>query len=107
MSVFIEGEERAMDVESTVHFLSAAKYTKISLLQAAFETYHLMSEKWFIHASPTLFHAGTSHPQLSSCFLLPAKEDSIVGIYDTLKQVPPSRALGIRPQTVSRKNARD
>lgn len=55
--------------------------------QAAFETYHLMSEKWFIHASPTLFHAGTCQPQLSSCFLLTTKEDSIAGIYDTLKQV--------------------
>lgn len=57
------------------------------MLQAAFETYHLMSEKWFIHASPTLFHAGTCQPQLSSCFLLTTKEDSISGIYDTLKQV--------------------
>lgn len=46
-----------------------------------------MSEKWFIHASPTLFHAGTCQPQLSSCFLLTTKEDSIAGIYDTLKQV--------------------
>ncbi|CAM9141847.1 unnamed protein product [Scytosiphon promiscuus] len=55
-------------------------------LKAAFETYHLMSEKWFIHASPTLFHAGTCQPQLSSCFLLTTKEDSISGIYDTLKQ---------------------
>lgn len=57
------------------------------LEQAAFETYHLMSEKWFIHASPTLFNAGTDRPQLSSCFLLTMKEDSITGIYDTLKQV--------------------
>ncbi|CAM9968393.1 unnamed protein product, partial [Laminaria digitata] len=57
-----------------------------NFLQAAFETYHLMAEKWFIHASPTLFHAGTCHPQLSSCFLLTTKEDSISGIYDTLKQ---------------------
>lgn len=40
-----------------------------------------------IHASPTLFHAGTCQPQLSSCFLLAMKEDSIAGIYDTLKQV--------------------
>jgi ribonucleotide reductase alpha subunit len=39
-------------------------------LEAAFETYHLMSRKYFIHASPTLFHAGTAKPQLSSCFLL-------------------------------------
>lgn len=55
--------------------------------QAAFETYHFMSEKWFIHASPTLFNSGTDRPQLSSCFLLTMKEDSINGIYDTLKQV--------------------
>lgn len=53
---------------------------------SAIETYHLLSEKWFTHATPTLFNAGTPKPQLSSCFLLTMKEDSIVGIYDTLKQ---------------------
>jgi ribonucleoside-diphosphate reductase alpha chain len=55
-------------------------------VDAAIETYHLMSEKWFTHATPTLFNAGTPKPQLSSCFLLTMKEDSIEGIYDTLKQ---------------------
>lgn len=55
-------------------------------VNAAIETYHLMSEKWFTHATPTLFNAGTPKPQLSSCFLLTMKEDSIEGIYDTLKQ---------------------
>lgn len=55
-------------------------------LDAAFETYDLMSEKWFTHASPTLFNAGTNKPQLSSCFLLTVKDDSIEGIYDTLRQ---------------------
>jgi len=45
----------------------------------AIETYHLMSEKWFIHATPTLFNAGTPKPQLSSCFLLTMTEDSISG----------------------------
>lgn len=55
-------------------------------LPAALETYELMSNKWFIHASPTLFHAGTRFPQMSSCFLLAMQADSIVGIYDTLKQ---------------------
>lgn len=55
-------------------------------IEAAIESYHLMSQKWFTHATPTLFNAGTLHPQLSSCFLLTMKEDSIVGIYDTLKQ---------------------
>lgn len=49
-------------------------------------TYHLMSEKWMTHATPTLFNAGTPKPQMSSCFLLTMKEDSIDGIYDTLKQ---------------------
>ncbi len=44
-----------------------------------------MSERWFTHASPTLFNSGTCHPQLSSCFLICMKEDSIDGIYDTLK----------------------
>ncbi len=55
-------------------------------IEAAIETYNLMSEKWFIHATPTLFNAGTPKSQLSSCFLLTMKEDSIEGIYDTLKQ---------------------
>ena len=53
-------------------------------VDAAIETYHLMSEKWFIHATPTLFNAGTPKPQLSSCFLLSMTEDSITGIYETL-----------------------
>ncbi|CAL8332630.1 unnamed protein product [Boreogadus saida] len=55
-------------------------------IDAALETYNLLSEKWFTHASPTLFNAGTNRPQLSSCFLLAMKDDSIEGIYDTLKQ---------------------
>ncbi len=55
-------------------------------IPAAIETYHLLSEKWFTHATPTLFNAGTPKPQLSSCFLLTMKDDSIDGIYDTLKQ---------------------
>ncbi len=50
------------------------------------KTYHLMSERWFTHATPTLFNAGTPKPQMSSCFLLTMKDDSIEGIYDTLKQ---------------------
>jgi ribonucleoside-diphosphate reductase alpha subunit len=54
-------------------------------IDAAIETYNLMSEKWFIHATPTLFNAGTPKPQMSSCFLLSMKDDSISGIYDTLK----------------------
>jgi len=55
-------------------------------LTAAFETYRHMATRRFIHASPTLFHAGTARPQLSSCFLLTVKDDSIKGIYDTLAQ---------------------
>ena len=54
-------------------------------VKAAITTYHLMSEGWFTHATPTLFNAGTPKPQMSSCFLLTMKEDSIGGIYDTLK----------------------
>jgi ribonucleoside-diphosphate reductase alpha chain len=50
------------------------------------ETYELLSERWFTHATPTLFNAGTPKPQLSSCFLLTMKDDSITGIYDTLRQ---------------------
>jgi ribonucleoside-diphosphate reductase alpha chain len=55
-------------------------------MDAAVETYNLLSERWFTHATPTLFNAGTPKPQLSSCFLLQMKNDSIEGIYDTLKQ---------------------
>ena len=55
-------------------------------IKSAIETYDLMSEKWFTHATPTLFNAGTPKPQLSSCFLLSMQDDSIDGIYDTLKQ---------------------
>lgn len=55
-------------------------------IEAAIETYNLMSERWYTHATPTLFNSGTPKPQLSSCFLLQVKDDSIDGIYDTLKQ---------------------
>ncbi|KAN0064326.1 ribonucleotide-diphosphate reductase subunit rnr1 [Thecaphora frezii] len=54
-------------------------------VESAIETYNLMSEKTFTHASPTLFNAGTPNPQMSSCFLVTMKDDSIEGIYDTLK----------------------
>lgn len=54
-------------------------------IDAAIETYNLMSERYFIHATPTLFNAGTPNPQMSSCFLMQIKEDSIEGIFDTLK----------------------
>src|SRR6202035_2814002 len=57
-----------------------------SYIESQDGTYHLMSERWFTHATPTLFNAGTPKPQMSSCFLLTMKEDSIDGIYDTLKQ---------------------
>ncbi|KAJ0458218.1 putative ribonucleoside-diphosphate reductase [Helianthus annuus] len=55
-------------------------------IDSVIKTYHLMSQRWFTHASPTLFNAGTPTPQLSSCFLLCMKDDSIEGIYDTLKE---------------------
>jgi ribonucleoside-diphosphate reductase alpha subunit len=55
-------------------------------IDSVIKTYHLMSERWFTHATPTLFNAGTPKPQMSSCFLLTMKDDSIEGIYDTLKQ---------------------
>jgi len=69
--------------------LNVTTSSKVSLstgLSRAFETYDAMSGGLFTHASPTLFHAGTTHPQLSSCFLLDVEEDSIGGIYDTLKR---------------------
>ncbi len=55
-------------------------------IDSVIETYTLLSEKWFTHATPTLFNAATPRQQLSSCFLLTMKDDSIEGIYDTLKQ---------------------
>jgi ribonucleoside-diphosphate reductase alpha chain len=55
-------------------------------IESVVKTYHLMSERWMTHATPTLFNAGTPKPQMSSCFLLTMKDDSIDGIYDTLKQ---------------------
>lgn len=55
-------------------------------IPSVLETYNLLSEKWFTHATPTLFNAGTPKPQMSSCFLLTMKDDSIEGIYETLKQ---------------------
>ena len=55
-------------------------------IESAFETYHLMSQKWFTHATPTLFNSGTPKPQMSSCFLLAMRDDSIEGIFETLQQ---------------------
>jgi ribonucleoside-diphosphate reductase alpha chain len=55
-------------------------------IASAIHTYNLLSERWFTHATPTLFNAGTPKPQMSSCFLLTMQDDSIEGIYDTLKQ---------------------
>ena len=55
-------------------------------IEKAIETYNLMSERWFIHATPTLFNAGTPKPQLSSCFLLTMTDDSIGGIFETLQR---------------------
>ena len=66
-------------------------YMRVSLgihgndLDEAFKTYKFLSEKWYTHATPTLFNAGTLRPQLSSCFLLAMQEDSVEGIYNTLK----------------------
>ncbi len=55
-------------------------------MEKVIETYNLLSERWFTHATPTLFNAGTPKPQLSSCFLVQMQDDSIEGIYNTLKQ---------------------
>lgn len=78
-------------------------------LKAAFETYDLMSEKWFIHASPTLFHAGTPQPQLSSCFLLNIQDDSIEGIYETLHKCAliskSAGGIGISAQNIRAKGS--
>ena len=55
-------------------------------IDSVIETYHMISERWFTHATPTLFNAGTPKPQMSSCFVLCMQDDSIQGIYETLRQ---------------------
>ncbi|WP_372973182.1 ribonucleoside-diphosphate reductase subunit alpha [Muriicola sp.] len=73
-------------VERPQHMLMrVAVGIHLSDLDSAIETYELMSKKYFTHATPTLFNSGTPKPQMSSCFLLAMKDDSIDGIYDTLK----------------------
>ena len=67
-------------------FMRVAVGVHKSDIDSVIKTYNLMSERWFTHATPTLFNAGTPKPQMSSCFLLTMKDDSIDGIYDTLKQ---------------------
>jgi ribonucleoside-diphosphate reductase alpha chain len=67
-------------------FMRVAVGIHKSDLESAITTYNLMSERWFIHATPTLFNAATPKPQMSSCFLLTMKDDSIEGIYSTLTQ---------------------
>ena len=74
-------------VERPQHlFMRVAVGIHKSDIDSALKTYNLMSERWFTHATPTLFNAGTPKPQMSSCFLLTMQDDSIDGIYDTLKQ---------------------
>lgn len=67
-------------------FMRVAVGIHMEDIDKAIETYDLLSQKYFTHATPTLFNAGTPKPQMSSCFLLTMKDDSISGIYDTLKQ---------------------
>lgn len=74
-------------VERPQHlFMRVALGVQIGNIEEAIKTYHLISEGWFTHASPTLFNAGTNKAQMSSCFLVTMKDDSIDGIYETLKQ---------------------
>ena len=75
-------------------------------VDAAIETYELMSQKYFTHATPTLFNAGTPRPQLSSCFLLAMKEDSIEGIYDTLKRSVTQRQVSFNLNFAATASAR-
>ncbi|MBM3428614.1 MAG: ribonucleoside-diphosphate reductase subunit alpha, partial [Bacteroidetes bacterium] len=67
-------------------FMRVAVGIHKSDMNEVIKTYNMISEGWFTHATPTLFNAGTPKPQMSSCFLLQMKDDSINGIYDTLKQ---------------------
>lgn len=73
-------------VERPQHlFMRVALGVQPDNIEEAMKTYHLISEGWFTHASPTLFNAGTNKAQMSSCFLVAMKDDSIEGIYETLK----------------------
>ena len=74
-------------VERPQHMLMRASIgIHLEDMASVMDTYHLMSKRYFTHATPTLFNSGTPKPQMSSCFLLTMKDDSIDGIYDTLKQ---------------------
>lgn len=74
-------------VERPQHlFMRVALGVQPNNIEEAMKTYHLISDGWFTHASPTLFNAGTNKAQMSSCFLVAMKDDSIDGIYETLKQ---------------------
>ena len=79
-------------------------------LQKIRETYEMLSTKHFIHATPTLFNAGTRHPQLSSCFLVAVEEDSIEGIYNTIKDCAIiskwSGGIGVHVTNVRAENSR-
>lgn len=72
--------------KSTDHKALIVSTIEVQSVRDVLETYNYMSDRWFTHATPTLFNAGTPKPQLSSCFLLTMKDDSIDGIYDTIKQ---------------------
>ena len=74
-----------MRVALGVHIYQRYDETYDCDIEAAIQTYNLMSQKYFIHATPTLFNAGTPRPQLSSCYLVAMENDSINGIYNTLK----------------------
>ena len=79
-------------------------------IKEAIETYDLMSKKYFTHATPTLFNAGTNRPQLSSCFLLSMKDDSIDGIFSTLKDCAKiskwAGGIGLHIHNVRAKNSK-
>lgn len=74
-----------MRVAIGIHGYTDNSYTKEKVLQLVKETYDLMSQKYFTHATPTLFNAGTPRPQMSSCYLIAMEDDSIDGIFSTLK----------------------
>ena len=82
------GRETTKVYERPQHmWMRVAVALHLNDVEAAIETYDWMSCQYFTHASPTLFNSGTKNQQLSSCFLIAMKDDSIEGIYDTLKEV--------------------
>lgn len=99
----VELNQRASNMRAGMFVIKLYVLDQVSLgihkadLTSALKTYHLLSERWFTHASPTLFNAGTPRPQLSSCFLICSKKDSIE-VHPVFQPLPPCNHIAILDQ---------